>query len=170
MKTKKKYWPQLHVQIILRNQLQIILIMTSQQSWHSVKISFSPSMVRKRIYKISVSLTIENSQISQNSFPIDPHHRHFVCIIWIALQLPVFILDYFKRIVCQLSQLFSDWSSSSSFCLHHLNRFAFVCIIRNFLSSFWNTLSGLFVNSLNIHQWWIIFNKRVHVNNGWIPK
>ena len=30
--------------------------MTSQQSWHSVKISFRPDMVRKRIYKISISI------------------------------------------------------------------------------------------------------------------
>ena len=52
--------------------------MTSQQSLLSVKILFIHGMVRKRIHKISTSLT-QNSQISQKSAPIKTHQSsHFI--------------------------------------------------------------------------------------------
>ena len=42
-----------------------------------MKISFSPGMVYKRIYKISTLLTLDNSQISQNSSPIKAHQLSY---------------------------------------------------------------------------------------------
>ena len=124
--------------------------MTSQQFWQLVKNSFSPGMVRRvvtDIYRISTSLTLENSQISENSSTIGPHHVSSSFIYLQKPQLIFFIIHNGLHIGLIQAEIFAN-----SLNFHHLLRsliqYVLFDSVRNFVVA-----NSLITKSPVIKEW-----------------